>query len=257
MQSGELVPLEQLHKKPYAKILCYPKLDVNELKSRIEELKSLGVKTIEFTGEKRAFNVPVLGKGYVGVVVAARRDDRKVALKIRRVDASVARMRREAKMLRLANSVNVGPRFLGVTDNFLLMEFVEGRLIPKWLADLEEKEAESRIRKVLAEVLEQCWRLDQAGLDHGQLSWAPKHIIVNANHHPYIVDFESSSVNRRVSNVTSICQFLFIGSHTANVIKEKLGETRRDVLIDALRVYKRKQTRENFEKILRACKLTT
>lgn len=255
MRSNELVPLKRLSDEKYGKVLCYPKHDSKELNRRIKELKELGVRAVEFTGEKSAFDVAVIGKGYVGVVVAAHANKEKIALKIRRVDADRTGMHHEARMLKRANAVGVGPTLLDATENFLVMEFVGSRLLPQWIEELKEKETRSKIRKLLRDVLEQCWRLDEAGLDHGQLSRAPKHIVIDENDTPYLVDFETASDNRRVSNVTSISQYLLIGSQVAKKIKKEVGEIDRTQLIAALMNYKRQRTRENFEEILDICGL--
>lgn len=249
------MPLKELLKERYGQVICYPRYDIKELKRRIKELKAVGVKALEFAGEKRAFDVPVLGKGCVGIVVAAQTDKGRIALKIRRIDAGRAGMQREAEMLRRANAVGVGPNLLNATGNFLLMEFIEGKLLPQWVEALRGRGTRARIRGVLQAVLEQCWRLDEAGLDHGELSRAPKHIIVSEDDRPRIVDFETASVTRRVSNVTSICQYLFIGSQVARTIERRFGKVDQGELIQALRSYKQGRTREHFNKILIVCKL--
>jgi putative serine/threonine protein kinase len=210
---------------------------------------------LEFVGEKTVFNVPVLGKGCVGVVVSARVSNEKVALKIRRMDADRVGMQREAEMLQIANKIGVGPRLIGSSENFLLMEFVEGNLLPQWIEKLKGKGTRNRIRRILRDVLEQCWRLDETGLDHGELSRAPKHIIVDEDDHAHLVDFETASVQRRVSNVTSMCQYLFIGSQTAKIMLCKLGKIDQLTLRIFLKNYKQNRTRENFAKILNLCKL--
>jgi len=242
--------LERLHEERYSRILCYPRFTKKELKKRLRKLKKIGVETVEFAGEKTAFDVPVLGKGCVGIVVTAYTAKGKVALKIRRVDADRAGMQREAEMLGRANVVQVGPSLLDVTDDFLLMEYIEGVLLPQWVTTLKGRGTRSKIRQVLREILEQCWRLDEAGLDHGELSHAPKHIVIDENDNPHILDFETASISRRVSNVTSICQYLFIRSQAAKMIKRKLGEINEEELLKTLRNYKQERTRENFEKIL-------
>jgi len=256
MQKSQKVSLKQLRNKKYAVILCYPKYDLEETRRRIRELKTLGVKSLEFTGEKTVFNVPVLGKGFVGIVVLARVDGGLAAVKIRRIDADRSGMQHEAEMLMLANKVGVGPRLIGVSINFLLMEFVEGDLLPRWLESLKGRGTSRRIRSILREVLEQCWLLDETGLDHGELSHASKHIIVKANDKPCIIDFETASITRRKSNVTSICQYLFIGSQFAKSLKTKMPGINRDALIHALKSHKNNPTRRNFEELLRTCRLT-
>jgi putative serine/threonine protein kinase len=255
LHRDELIPLEQLDEETHGQVICYPKYDVTELKKRLKELKKLGVTAVEFSGKKIVSDLPVLGKGWVGIVVMAYKKDERVAMKIRRVDADRAKMQHEAEMLKKANTVNIGPNLLDISDNFLIMEFIEGTLLPEWINTLREKGTKSRVQQVLRAVLEQSWSLDELSLDHGELSRAPKHIIIDANEKPWIVDFETASVNRKVSNVTSICQYLFIGSQIAKTIRKRLGKIDRTRLIQALRNYKHKRTRESFEKILRICTL--
>jgi len=256
LQPTELVSLERLREERYASVLCYPRYSAEEAARRVKELKQLGIQAIEFIGGKTAFNVPVLGKGCVGIVVVARMKTGRVALKIRRVDADRKGMEHEAEMLAKANSIGIGPRFIDTSDDFLLMEYVEGVLLPNWAVNLKGRGSRKRIRRVLRDVLEQCWKLDEAGLDHGELSRAPKHIIVDAEDQARIVDFETASIMRRTSNVTSICQYLFLGSQLAKTLRRKLGETDNEALISALRDYKQERTNQNFLKILRACRLT-
>ena len=255
----EEVPLEGLREEKYGRVLCYPRYDPEELERRLKELKGLGVETLEFIGEKRVFDAPVLGKGCVGIVLVAHRaaDKVKVALKVRRVDADRAGMQREAEMLRRANAVDVGPKLLDVTENFLVMEFIHGKIFPLWVEELKGRGTKALIRGVLRDLLEQAWRLDKGGLDHGELSSAPKHILINGENRPYILDFETASNTRRCSNVTSLCQFLLLGSPTAKIVEKRLGrKIRREGLIKALRNYKQATTRENFDQILNLCKLT-
>jgi len=246
--------VETLDEEPYASVICYPRSDKMELRKRLKELRNLQVKAVEFNGEKQVFNLPVLGKGCVGIVVKAYWRNGTVAMKIRRVDADRSMMHHEAEMLRKANSVQVGPQFLAASRDFLLMQFINGSLLPEWL---KERRRKMRIRRVLSEILEQCWRLDYAHVDHGELSHAPKHVIVDGKEKPFIVDFETASVNRRPSNTTAICQFLFLNSETACRIVELLGQRDKKAVIEALRQYKRKMSRENFEKVLKVCGLQT
>ena len=242
---------ENLKMEPYASAICYPRASEDVLENRIDELRRHGVTALEFTGEASVFNLPVLGKGFVGIVAIAYLEELRLALKIRRVDTDRAGLEHEAQMLAKANSVQVGPKLLGVSKNFLLMQLVEGCLLPTWLSSQREKE---EVRVVLSEVLEMCWRLDSIGLDHGELSEASKHIIINKQHKPFIVDFETASLDRRPANVTSVCHFFFT-SHgaIAKAVMDVLGEVNRAEAIDALRRYKNERKRDNFDDVLRVC----
>jgi putative serine/threonine protein kinase len=242
---------ENLKEEPYASILCYPRVSDAELQSRLRELREHGVKAVEFAGKTSAFNVPVLGKGFVGIVVIAHLDSQRVALKMRRVDANRLGLQREAQMLAKANSVQVGPRFVSVSKNFLLMQLIDGAVLPDWLDAHKEKKP---LRNVLNDILEQCWQLDNIGLDHGELSKAPKHLIIDKTQKPFIVDFETASLNRKPANVTSVCQFLFTSrGAVATRVAEVLGERNNAEIIKALRIYKADRARENFDRVLQAC----
>ena len=251
MKEPATLSLEGLKEEPYGSILCYPKRTEDELQSRLRELEMHGVTAVEFSGESSAFNVPVLGKGYVGMVVIAQRYGQRLALKIRRVDADRADMLHEAKMLSKANSAGVGPTFVDASKNFLLMQLIEGDLLPAWLKTPNDK---SLVRQVLSETMEQCWQLDMTGLDHGELSKAPKHVIIDNYMQPWIVDFETSSDTRKPANVTAICQYLTMsGGPITKMISEVLGERNREEVISALRNYKKDHTRENLDRVMQAC----
>ena len=127
------------------------------------------------------------------------------------------------------------PSLFAVSKNFLLTQLIDGDLLEVWLETHKDKEL---IRKVLVDILEQCWRLDEIGLDHGELSKAPKHLLVDKADKPFIVDFETASMTRRVINVTSVCQFLFMGnSQAAKMLAEVIGEEKQAELIAALKEF--------------------
>ena len=251
LQSYIIVPIEQLKQEPYASIVCYPRTNPTEIYHRLEEMQQHGVTSIEFVGKTNASNIPVLGKGYVGVVVVANVKGQKVALKMRRIDADRLDFTHEAEMLQKANAIGVGPKFIAVSNNFLLSQLIDGDLLEDWLQTPREK---GLIRKVLVDILEQCWSLDQAGLDHGELSKAPKHLLVDKMDKPFIVDFETASIMRKVINVTSVCQFLFMGnSRAAKMLDEVFGKKNRLSLISGLKKFKKNTNRKNFEDLLDMC----
>ena len=250
-----LIPPEDFVNPIYGRILCYPKFDPTEVGNRIAELKSLGVAAIELTGLKRVENLPVLGKGCVSVVVVARNAVGRCALKIRRIDSDRSTMEHEAEMLRIANSVGAGPKLHAASKNFLLVDYIEGILFPAWVETLKGKGKRRSLQGAILGILEICFKLDKVGLDHGELSRAPKHIIITAERKPVLVDFETASVKRKPSNLTSVCQYLFIGSEVSKCVRKIIREIDVRVLIEALREYKQEMSEERFGKILRASRL--
>ncbi|HJU13498.1 MAG TPA: serine/threonine protein kinase [Candidatus Nitrosotalea sp.] len=242
------IPVSKLVQGPYSQILGYPKATKKELARRALELKKLGIRSVTFGGPTVLNSVPVLGKGYVGVVVLSKVGKDNVALKIRRVDSSREEMGSEAKLLRAANKVNVGPRLIKSSKNFIVMEYLEGKRIIDWVQELKGRGSASKFRRVARQILEDCYRLDSINLDHGELSYIHKHVIVGKS--PRIIDFESASLNRRTSNVTSATQSIFIGSALSCIVKKIVKIPSKKTMIGCLKKYKHDQSRDNFEHVL-------
>src|SRR3989344_4923450 len=137
----------------------------------------------------------------------------------------------------LVNVVNVGPKLYDVSKNFLVMEYLEGDKIGDWIQYLQGTGSSKKLKSVVRTILEDCYRLDQMGFDHGELSSISKHVIVGKSRST-LIDFESSSVNRRVSNVTSVTQAIFIGSGIAKKVQRIYKISPKQKIIDVLRIYK-------------------
>ncbi|TMI44234.1 serine/threonine protein kinase [Candidatus Bathyarchaeota archaeon] len=246
-QNPSLAPLSSLANPPYNRLVAYPSGDPDEVEARIRQLHQLEITALDFQGRLKTDRLSVLGKGVVGIVVIGVRGNRRVAVKIRRVDARRASLIHEAEHLKSANSLNVGPEWLGGTADVLAMEFVEGLSLPLWLESLEGKGRRARVRHVVKPLLEQCIRMDAYGLDHGELSRAHKNVIVSNDDRARILDFESASVMRRPSNFTSLTQYLFLGGSIAKKMVRVLGPVNRDELLRCLRDYKAGGWKEALE----------
>ena len=238
--------------EPHSKILCFPKVKESEVKKRLKELKKIGVTHVSFTGPLQIEKCHILGKGYVGMVVLAKKNNEIVALKIRRIDSPRKNMSNEAKLLQIVNKLDIGPKFIKNSKNFLVMEYIEGEKIIDWAKKTETKSQE--VRSVLNNVLRECYLLDDTGLDHGELSTIDKHVIVGKNKNT-IIDFESSSTNRKPSNVTGATQGILIGTGLAKIIQKKVKLPPKETIINLIRQYKKNPNLENFEKITIGLKL--
>jgi putative serine/threonine protein kinase len=242
IMSPKLVPL-----------ITYPHYSECEYKDRIIEMESLGITSIILGGGggKTIINsAHVAGKGCVGIVVKSKAGSKVCALKIRRTDADRKTMDNEARLHKMANSAGVGPILEGHTKNLIAMEYVSGQSIIDWVGNNNNnnKVTKSEMRTVARDVLEQCFSLDAAGLDHGELSRLARHVIVCDR--PYIIDFESASTTRKTCNVTAAGQSIFLYGIVANKVKKILGNTDREKILHALRTYKHFHTRTNFDAVL-------
>ena len=248
------ISIKKFSEEPYSKILGYPNATNRQIKSRINELEKLKIKSVCLTGPTTIGNLAILGKGYVGVVVLVKRGNKEVALKIRRTDSQRKNMKNESILLKLVNSVKVGPKLIDVSKNFLVMEYLEGEKFSDWVEMLKGTGSAKQLKFTIKSVLEDCYRLDQIGFDHGELSNISKHVIVGKTK-VSLIDFESSSTKRRPSNITSITQAFFIGSGIAKQTQRIYKNSSKEKIIHALKVYKQEKTRENFEKLLKVLKL--
>ncbi len=248
------LPLDKLSQEPYSTIIGYPKATKKQIKTRIVELKKLGIRDVSFQGQTKIGSLSILGKGYVGVVVLSRIKNRLVAVKIRRTDASRANMVKEAKFLKIANKAGVGPLLLAMSKNFIIMEYLDGKKIGEWVNELKSKQDIKLLKSIMQKILEDCYSLDVIGLDHGELSTISKHVVIGKSK-TTIIDYESASTQRRVSNVTSATQAICIGSGISKIVRKIYRMPSKNKIIKILRSYKQEQNRQNFEKILEILKL--
>ena len=248
------LPLDKLSQEPYSTIIGYPKATKKQIKTRIIELKKLGIRDVSFQGQTKIGSLNILGKGYVGVVVLSRIKNKLVAVKIRRTDASRTNMVKEAKFLKIANKAGVGPLLLAMSKNFIIMEYLDGKKISEWVNELKSKQDIKLLKSIMKKILEDCYSLDVIGLDHGELSTISKHVVIGKSK-TTIIDYESASTQRRVSNVTSATQAICIGSGISKIVRKIYRMPSKNKIIKILRSYKQEQNRQNFEKILEVLKL--
>jgi len=227
--------------------VAYPTGDPDEVKSRIRQLQEMKITYLDFQGGLKNDRLSVLGKGVVGIVVIGVRGNRRIAVKIRRVDARRPSLIHEAELLKIANSLGGGPQCQSGTSDVLAMELVDGLSLPVWLESLKGRGRRVRVRSVVKPLLEQCLQMDTYGLDHGELSRAHKNVIVSNDDIPTILDFESASLMRRPSNFTSLTQYLFLGGSIAKKVVRVLGPVDKEELLKCLREYKAGGWKDAFE----------
>lgn len=233
-------------------VISYPRqIEDREYFSRLKELEIMGVSSFLPTGSTKIGKFSILGKGGVGVVVRVEAKDKKTyALKIRRIDANRKSMEREVRLHKIANSVGVGPNIYANSENFILMDFIDGWNIIRWLN--QQNINNEQVRKVAISTLEQCYNLDMANLDHGELSCLDHHVLVSKSIYAHIVDFESSSIDRRTCNVTAAANSLLLKGPVSKHVNKNIHFAEQEKIIRLLRMYKSNHTRASFDKIIEA-----
>ncbi|NIM46020.1 MAG: hypothetical protein GTN80_09565 [Nitrososphaeria archaeon] len=252
--------IEEIESPRQLSVLTYPKRDPKAARSRLQMLRELGVTHLEFVGPTEVKGVRILGKGTTSMVFKVYVENRPAAVKILRMDANRDSVRPEAERIKMANEVGVGPKLIAYSDAMLLMEFIDGERITAVLArivDFPSRERARRLRDLVREILVQCFRLDDIGLDHGQLFRPDRHIYVTSRDRVKIIDFETSSTSRRSSNLTSILQFLLVSGPYAELIRKVLNLESLEEFFPVLRRYKKNPDEETFNCTLRLLNIET
>ena len=245
------VRTERLSQKPFDAILGYPGgLTRKDLDNRVEDLIQMGVTSVSFVGPVGIGRLHVLGKGFAGVVLRAHTSLGDAALKIRRADSPRNTMSQESTLLDISNGVGVGPQLMAHSDDSILMEWIDGSNIRQWLQNLPDQKT---FKNTIRHILYDCFRLDQTGLDHGELVDASRHIIVSDR--PVIVDFDSASVSRRTSNITSATQCLFVLGRMTKLVAAVHDTPPMHDVINTLRFYKQDPNHASFMHLLDVLKL--
>jgi len=251
---SEQVNLDQLCRTPYVQILTYPRISLRAAKGRVRQLRQLGVESLTFEGRAKIGRLGLLGIGTVGVVVKCVSGRKEYALKIRRTDANRPSLAEEYKLTSFANRLGVGAPLQGHTKDFLMMKYLDYVEFADWVKHLHGEGTARRARDMVHEILNQCRKLDIMGLDHGQLSNLRKHVVI-AEDRPWIIDFESASMSRRPSNVTSAAQYLLVGGRISPLVRRLLGLRDTAPVLALLREYKHGLDDFNYSRLLELLKL--
>jgi putative serine/threonine protein kinase len=232
-------------------LLCYPRFNTSDYYSRLSELRSLNLKFVILEGSTLIRAIRILGKGSEGLVLKVQNTHSKtMALKIKRIDSCRTDMKNEFEFYQSVNRNHLGPKVYSYTKNTLLMEFIEGLSARTWF--LKTKINLELIRKIIINILTQCYTLDKLHIDHGQLNKLDNHVIIS--HHGSkctIVDFESASCIRKVNNVTSAFQgLIFKGIISDQINKFANYDKKRVEFLNLLSRYKMDMSKKNFDSII-------
>lgn len=115
----------------------------------------------------------------------------------------VSNVRNEAYWLLLLNKRGIGPKLFCFGNNFIVVEFIDGKRILDYLS----VSSKQKVLKVIVDVLLQCKVLDDMFVDKKELTNPYKHIIVR-NSKPIMIDFERCRKTASPKNVTQFIQFL-------------------------------------------------
>lgn len=208
------------------------------------DYRQLNRHLLALNARSRLENRRLVAVGTRGLVYRGRFRGRDAAEKIRNPNTQVNRLDSEAYFLRLLNPHGIGPTLFNVDDHGLVCEFIEGQLIAEYARQSSPRQSIS----VIAQVLRQCHRLDQLGINKCEMHRASKHVIVRASNDVVLVDFERCYRSRKPKNVTQFLQFL-CGPLDPVLRARGIPFRRRDV-IPLARAYKQVSSASSFQAIV-------
>lgn len=213
-----------------------------EKRKELITLNSLGVKNLEF-----------FTKGKRGYIFTGIYNDTKVGIKVKNKVSQTDTMFNEARVLKIVNEQNIGPKLIYSDKDLVIYKFFEGLKIGDWIIDKEKQD----IKKILLIVFDELRVLDIIKIDKKEMSHPHKHILVgednqvnsNASKQICLIDFERGRNDDYPSNVTGFCQFITSSSFGEVLISKGINIDKETIIKRAMD-YKKEYTDESYKKIL-------
>ena len=166
-----------------------------------------GVPSDDDTPRMELRDFQFLARGHKGVVYVANYScagrTGRVAIKVCRGGGA----RQEERWLQRCNELGIGASLvrLSAEDECVVMEYVEGPSIGE---ALDGAVPPGVLFKALRDLLGQCARLDERGIDKREMNRCQKHVIVSREGRSTLLDFERCQESPKPSNVTGLAQYL-------------------------------------------------
>ena len=181
---------EELGTEKYSmeELYCY-KIMINPA---LIELRKKGVSSIAY-----------LAHGKRGTIFTGKYRGKKVAVKLKRNDSeAVGRVKNEARWLSRLKNLRFMPRLLLLDSQYVVYEFINGQFIEDYI----DKHLDVAVRRVLVNVLKQCFALDELQVSKEEMHQPYKHIIIGKT--IKMIDFERMHSTEKPQNVTQFVQYI-------------------------------------------------
>ncbi|MBU0456609.1 MAG: methyltransferase [Nanoarchaeota archaeon] len=175
----------------------------------LRELERKGIENIHYftQGKRGVIFTGVLDKSkLIKTHFPSKKNLIKVAIKIKRKESkALERIKNEVNWLKVLNNENIGPRLLFYDKEYFVYGFVEGKFILDWIKDNGKEE----IKKILIQILEQCFVMDILKVNKEEMHHPLKHIVIDRNNKSVLLDFERCNKTEKPKNVTQFIEFIF------------------------------------------------
>ena len=198
----------------------------------------------------QVINKKFFTKGKRGFIYTAKLGKKKIAIKEKNPESKAqSRIEFEAYWLKKLNKYKIGPKFIFFKDNSLAYEFVEGIFIEEFIENSTKRD----IKKVLINLFNQMFLLDELGINKEEMHHPYKHIIITKKTKPVLLDFERANNTEKPSNVTQFCQFI-TSTNLHSLLNKKGFKIDISKVRAAARKYKHNINKKNFKEIIKLIK---
>ena len=154
--------------------------------------------------KKKINSIKYFTKGHRGMLFTGKYKGKKVAIKAKLPESKAeGRIANESKWLKKLNNCGIGPKVVLANKHFFAYNFVEGDFIAEFI----NKSTKKGVKKIFADILKQCHKLDRMKIDKEEMHRPYKHILVK-NSKPVMIDFERTHKSKKPKNVTQFLQFI-------------------------------------------------
>ena len=207
-------------------------------------------------------DIEKLTKGHRGIIYTGKLNKTKVAVKTKNPESkAMGRIYNEARWLRLLNKYSIGPKIIMHDKDYFIYKFAKGMFFPEFI----EKNNKTKIKQIIKEIFNQCFKLDQLKINKEEMHHPYKHIIIDKK--PILIDarkskisgihkttkvvlldFERTHKTLKPQNVTQFCQYITSGN-LAKILKSKGFRISKAKIVNLAGKYKKNMTKINLDKI--------
>jgi len=182
----------------------------------------------------------LLRRGKRGVVYRGVYRGKSCAVKMQRPGSeAMGRISNEGLWLARVNAKGIGPQLYVADEKKVVMELIAGDSLDVFLKECKDVKLK---KKVLLDLLRQCYELDKLKVNKQEMHRATKNVIVRKkDKKPVLIDFERCKVVVDLKNVSQFCTFL---------LKTKVFAVDTKKLTLLIQAYKKTPTERSFKKIL-------
>ena len=181
--------------------------------------------------------ISYLSRGKRGKVFVGAYKKKKVAIKIKNPSSdAIGKIEHEAFMLRRLEQHDLAPKALFFTKDYLVSEYIDGKLIGDFLRSSSLAKTQIVFRKLFLQMA----LLDSLRIMKEEMHHPHKHVFVTTTGKIMHIDFERAHFSEHPGNVTQLCQFV-TSSAIAPLLEKKKLKIDKETMILLAKEYKRAQ----------------